>query len=183
MAKEFPYSLNDLKSWKIGIIKVEWVWLTVRNVKWDLLLVLENENKAWKKAWQRSTVMETIENTDNCVIDAVKRWLNEELGVALDKWEKIWPENSIIQFYVYDSKSDKVYQIYLYLYDVILSDFQVKQALNFTNWEVGKVKLVSLQDIKKDKIVPLRPWTKEVLFWNSEGPYFVVDGEIVSEKK
>jgi len=171
-----------LKSWKIGIIRVEWVWLTVRNVKWDLLLVLENENKAWKKDWQWSTVMETIENTDNCVIDAVKRWLNEELGVALDKWEKIWPENSIIQFYVYDSKSDKVYQIYLYLYDVILSDFQVKQALNFTNWEIWKVKIVKLQDIKENIVSPLRPATKEIVLGKDE-LFFVVDGEIVSEKK
>jgi len=183
MKKQFPYSLDELENWKVDLIKLAWVWLTVKNASWDLFLVLEKENKAWKRSWQRSTVMETIENTDSCILNAVKRWLNEELGIDLDKWEKIWPENSTLKVYVYDSRKDKIYEVSLYLYDVILTDFQVKQALSFTNWEIEKVKLVSLQDIKEDKISPLRPWTKEVLFWNNEGPYFIVDGEIVSEKE
>jgi 8-oxo-dGTP pyrophosphatase MutT (NUDIX family) len=180
---KFPYSLYELESWKINTLIVKGVWLTVKDISGNLFLVLEKELKAWKKPGQWSIVMETIEKgEENCLLSTVRRWLKEELGVDLNNGEKIWSEDFLINFYVYDSKKDKVYKVYLYLYDIVLTKNQVNQALKFTNWEVGKVKIVTLDDIKNNKISPLRPWTKEVVFWNEE-PFFVIDWEIGSEKK
>ena len=181
--KEFPYTLKDLESWKVELATVEGVWLTVCDASWNLFLVLEKEKKAWKKPGQWSTVMETVEKSDNgCLLTAVRRGLKEELWIELDKWEKIWPEDVLLTCYIYDSEKDKTYKVSLYLYDVVLTDLQANKALQFTNWEVGNVKAVSLNNVISDKVLPLRPWTKEIILQQKE-PFFIVDGEKVLEKK
>lgn len=174
--KKFPYSLEELETWKIDLIDAIWVGLIIKDNTWKVFLVLEKEEKAWKKPGQRSTVMETIESTDNCLLDAVKRWLKEELGIKVDKWEKIYLKDVLLNCYVYDSEKDKVYKVKVYLYEVTLTKEQSEEALKFTNWEVEKVKLVNLEDLKINKISPLRPGTKEVIFWYDR-PFFIVDGE------
>ncbi len=178
---EFPYSLEELEAWKIDLIEAIWVALTVKDTKWNLFLVLEKEKKVWKKPGQWSTVMETYKKEDKCFLTTVKRWLKEELWINIDNWEKIWPEDIEIISYVYDSENSKVYKVFLHLYDVALTDEQSKQALSFTNWEVEKVKLVDLEDLKLWKISPLRPGTEEVFFWDYE-PLFIIDGKTVAPK-
>lgn len=176
---EFPYTINDLENWKVDVIEVSWVWLTVKDTQWNLLLILEGQKKAWKRPGQWSIVMETVEEKDNnCLLNTVKRWLKEELWINVNSWEKIWPEDVELVSYAYDSNKKKVYKICLYLYDVALTNSQSEQALKFSNGEIWNVKLVSLDKIVNNKVWPLRPLTKDVLLgWNEEK--FIVDWEKV----
>jgi hypothetical protein len=58
-----------------------WVAAVVKDIQWRLILVLENEEKIWKRSWQLSIPMET-RNEKEPFINCMYRWLEEELGIC-----------------------------------------------------------------------------------------------------
>ena len=153
-------SLQELDKLKDNFdVIVKWVAWIVKTTDWDLLLVLENENKAWKKKWQWSIPMETIEEGETSW-QALLRWLKEELNLGLSSKMKVWPEDLLIPFVVFDSKKHKLILVELEIYSVLLESDKIRNLLNFSSWEINKIKSVSLRDYLSMK--NLRPGNKEI---------------------
>ena len=133
--------------------KVAGVALVIKNSRWEILSLLEKEDKVWKRAKQLSIPMETKEQNDKNWQDVIKRCLQEEIWLSdseinrvldyfIDRWN--------ITFYVkknefnyFESEVDLKrvdLQIFFYEWDFF-------NSVNFSNWEVGNVKMSSLNSI------------------------------------
>jgi len=133
--------------------KVSGVALVIKNSRWEILSLLEKEDKVWKRAKQLSIPMETKEQNDKNWQDVIKRCLQEEIWLSdseinrvldyfIDRWN--------ITFYVkknefnyFESEVDLKrvdLQIFFYEWDFF-------NSVNFSNWEVGNVKMSSLNSI------------------------------------
>lgn len=154
----------------------------IRDSKENIFFVLENEKKAWKKPWQWSISMETVEKWES-LEQALKRWLYEELWINISNFNLI--SKSPLLFYVYDSNKDKIISVEIYVYNIYLTKKQEEIAKNFSNWEIKKVNIFSISDILNWKVKPLRPWAKEAILvsnWKLEKKeIFIKDWEYFKE--
>ena len=155
---------------------VEWVSVVVKDSAGNLFFVLEKEKKAWKKPGQWSVMMETIEKKDKTLEDVIRRWLQEELWIEANNWEKICSKDLTLDVYVKDSKKNKIYLVKLYVWEVVLTEKQSEIAQKFTNWEIGRVKLVKLEEFLNCEIKPLRPGTAESILWLKD-TFYIQDWE------
>ena len=142
---------------------VKWVVWIVRSVEWKLFLVVEKEKKAWKKPWQLSFPMETLENWESFE-KALIRWLKEEMWINVLP-NQINPQDLFVPFVVFDEQKNKIILVELLVYDVVLNKNQIKDTLQFTNWEISKVKKMKLNEFLSCK--NLRPWNLELFEWET----------------
>ena len=158
--------------------EVKGVVAVIKNFSNKILMVVENENKSWKKKGQLSVPMETVEKWE-LLDEALKRWLKEELWFNLDKEKwlyKLVSSERIVPFLV---KSDKdLILVKLYMYNLYVEDKLLEQLLNFKSKEIKEVKQIPFSDIFSWKVKNLRPGTKEVLFGTDKIPV-VENGEYV----
>ena len=153
---------------------IKWVAAIVKDRSWKLFFLLENVNKAWKKSGQWSVMMETVDYKDKTLEGTIRRGLEEEFWIKLNNWEKIFFKDLKIFAYVYDSKNDILIKVELFIYEVLLANNQSRIAKNFVNWEISKVKLISKDSFLEWKLLPIRPWTVEVLLWLTDD-IFIID--------
>ena len=152
------------------------VWI-VEDAQWNLVMVVENEKKPWKKPGQLSFVMETVERWETDW-QALLRGLREELWIQkLDKLD-ILPQDLIIPLYVYDSDKQQSIIVYLSVFMVQLSSTIEEQLKNFTSNEIKQVKVFSLEDFLNQS--KFRPWVKEAFTWK-ETVTVIVDGEYFND--
>jgi len=139
----------------------EWVAIIVKDTEWNLVMVLENENKPWKKAWQYSIPMETVEKWETNE-QTINRWLKEELWLSTIKKEHTKKLFSSLIFNV--EKDWEILPIKLSVYEVILLHKDLEKVLHFTNCEVKKVELMKINDILKLYLKnKLRPVVMEII--------------------
>ncbi len=155
--------IDELKKMKWEFdLNIKWVAWIVMNSEWNLLLVLEEENKAWKKKWQWSIMMETVEEWETWC-ETLIRWIREEIEIDDLLSYQIIPQYTFVPFVVYDSKKNQLILVELEVFDVILNKEQIEKALKSKNFEISKTKLVWLEEFLTLK--NLRPWNKEIFSW------------------
>jgi len=144
------------------------VWV-IQTIEKEIVLILENENKIWKKQWQWSVMMETKESNED-FLECLYRWLYEEL--------RLW-KCDIIEI-IDDNKFEFLFvknwnwwiRCNLKLFKVIVD----KSSLNFSlfNFEIWWIKLFSFEDFvyelvdNKDNLDSYlsknwRPWAIEAI--------------------
>jgi 8-oxo-dGTP pyrophosphatase MutT (NUDIX family) len=143
-------------------------------------MVVENEDKPWKKKGQLSIPMETVEKWEY-LDEALKRWLKEELWFDLDKekwlYDLVFSERNV-PFLV---KTDKdLILVRLYMYNLCVEDELSNRLSKFKNWEIKEVKQIPFGDIFSWKLKNLRPGVKEALFGFSGHVPVIKDGEYVN---
>ncbi len=144
------------------------VWV-IQTIEKEIVLILENENKIWKKQWQWSVMMETKESNED-FLECLYRWLYEEL--------RLW-KCDIIEI-IDDNKFEFLFvknwnwwiRCNLKLFKVIVD----KSSLNFSlfNFEIWWIRLLSFEDFvyelldNKDNLDSYlsrnwRPWAIEAI--------------------
>jgi len=134
------------------------IWI-VKDKNWNFLMLLEKNNKSWKKQGQWSFLMEESQEWENN-IDTIKRGIKEELGVENIEDKQIEFKNLIIPFLIVDSKNSNLILAKWAIFEIVLDDKQVEKALLEKNNEIGEVKLFTKDLLQK---LNLRPGVKEVL--------------------
>ena len=159
--------------------EIEGVAAVIKDFSGRILMVVENENKSWKKKGQLSIPMETVEEWES-LDDALKRWLKEELWFDLDKEEWLYKlvfSERNVPFLV---KTDKdLILVRLYMYNLCIDDDLSNRLSKFKNWEIKEVKQIPFGDIFSWKLSNLRPGVKEALFGFSGHVPVIKDGEYV----
>ena len=137
------------------------VWI-IKTIKWDLLMLLEKENKPWKQAGQWSFIIETLEKGETGE-EALRRGFLEELWVDLSSESKIYLHDRRKKILSYCNELDKYFLFKAYIFDIMISEEDLEKILSF-KWstEISKVKLFSLGEILNWNL-KLRPGIKEVL--------------------
>jgi len=128
--------------------KVSGVALVIKNSRWKILSLLEKEDKVWKRAEQLSIPMETKEQNDKNWQDVIKRCLQEEIWLSDSEINKVFNcfiDRWNIAFYVKKNEFNNLgikvdLQIFFYKWDFF-------DEVSFSNWEVGNVKMSSLNSI------------------------------------
>jgi len=128
--------------------KVAGVALVIKNSRWEILSLLEKEDKVWKRAEQLSIPMETKEQNDKNWQDVVKRCLQEEIWLSDPEINEVlncFKDRWNITFDVKKNEFNNLrvgvdLQIFFYEWDFF-------NSVKFSNWEVGNVKMLSLNSI------------------------------------
>ena len=159
--KYYNLSIEELEKYNFSKV-LEWVAWIIKNQEGDLLLVLENTEKSWKKADQWSFLMEWMEEWETKE-ETIIRWVKEELWLDNIDKKQIFNKNLTLPFIVYDSKKEVLVFVKLHVFEIYLNDKQISQALKQNSDEIKEAKLFKEKEIYD--IVNLRPWVKEVLKW------------------
>ena len=149
------------------------IWLVVEDTIWNILLVLENYNKPWKKAGQLSVVFGEIERWET-PFEALKRELPEETSLEIgkdipsDKIRYKWDIHIVCKNW------EECIKIKAIVFYVKVHPNILEKIKKFKNWEIKEVHITKLQKIKEMLPDKLRPWTIEAIYTAKKWDYPVV---------
>jgi 8-oxo-dGTP pyrophosphatase MutT (NUDIX family) len=152
----------------VEIKKVYWVAIEIINTKWEILFIIEWENKVWKKEWQISVPMGTIEKWE-LPINTLIRELKEEVLIDILKEDiNIWDIKEIWDFVMYVNGVN----IHLKKYRL-----QLRKEIEYwiPEWEEIKDVFWSKKNyLKNKKISKIRPWLLEIIWENNNNSSSIV---------
>ena len=154
--------------------EVKWVSIEIYDNDWNILLIEEAQNKAWKNEGQISTPMGTVENWEG-FLETLVRELKEEIWLILDdEYKEKIKENWEFVMYVEDEKKQKI-KVFIKKFRLKIDDIlKEKINLNFSNKEIKRVFWKEKEGLKNEDIENLRPWIVETLLKKEENKIWVV---------
>lgn len=150
------YDFLTLRAWTVNNITKTNVVIAVcimEECRECVAYVVEGHNKAWKKAWQRWVVFETLDDSEE-PWKWVLRWLNEELDLSTDdvtSSEEKWD----ILFWIQDEQWIICARAKVFL--VILKTGTRVQNIHWS--EIQERWIMSMDDLQRIPPHELRPWT------------------------
>ena len=159
----------------LGNVKntISGIWLVVEDTAWNILLVLENYNKPWKKAWQFSIIFWEIEEWES-PFDALKRELPEETSLEVDKDIPLDNIKRKWCIHVNCENDEKCIEVKATIFYVKVNPTILEKIKKFKNWEIKEIHLAKLEEIKEMVYDKLRPWTIEAIYTAKNWDYPVV---------
>ncbi len=159
--------LDKLNVQDIQIEEVSWIGIIVEDTEENILLVLENDNKAWKRSGQWSTPFGTSRENEEPLETAIRE-LKEETWISVLKKDicKIWNIKVAV------TEKEYLYKIQATIFHVITDKKTLLKASKFKNGEIWEICLEKLENIKKKKLIYVRPGSLEALYLVKVSPNF-----------
>ncbi len=129
---------------------------SLEDIKWKVLMIIENQSKPWKKIWQLSVPFWTIEDWES-KLQTLERETKEELWLIIDE-NRFTEKGKYIMYVDYWEINIKVDLYVFYLLLIWKPDIK--------NENPDEIKDIVLQDcdkLKKLNRYEIRPWTEESL--------------------
>lgn len=136
---------------------VPWCFAVIKNLKWEILTVIEWDTRPWKRTGQIGLPGWKIEN-EELPIEAIMREVREETNIDIP-YSVLHKKKNIPDFYMFDYKNI----IPIWTFNIKLTKEIVDVKTNMAD-EITKVLFMSEQDIMATEKDKLRPWIVEAIF-------------------
>lgn len=151
--------LDKLDIQSTQVRNVSWVGIIIEDNKENILLVLENDDKAWKKNGQWSTPFGTSKKNEKPINTAIREikeetWLSISEDNVIEKWK----------IKVVVSEDNDLYNIDVTIFYSLVDQQVLKRASKFKNCEIWKICLKKLETIKEISDKYIRPWVLEAIY-------------------
>lgn len=152
------------------IKEINWVWVVIEiqnnieSTKWEILFLIENMEKEWKKPGQISIPFWTTEYWE-LPIDTATREIEEEAWFKVDK--SLLKEKWKFVMYI-DSEKWKI-KANIYIFHILLNS---RPDIKINNPdEIRKVSFHNIDKLNDYEINDIRPWTIESIYWYNKDEY------------